>query len=210
MIQSVGIQPNQYPVEEQLQNLGLDTNSLSGKRVLDIGCGKSARLVRYLREYVIEAEGIDDEIWGDTYTINRDWRKIPREDGVYDVVVSHMALSILGSALRVDDAAGKITKNQRKHIQRWAEDLFLEGIREALRVMKPDGSFVYFPASFGSLRRKALDIVTSAGYCMEEEQVPISRAEYFVHPLTSRVEPQTLQTARVEYAHRTAVRKMNV
>lgn len=204
----VGVGHNLYPEQEQLQNLGLDIGSLSGKKVLDIGCGRSARLVRYLKERGIHAEGIDEEVWADQYTMKKDWRKIPREDGSYDVVVSHMALSILGSALTV--SVGKITKNEKKHLDRWAEDLFAGGIKEVLRVMKRDGIFVYFPASYGPLRRRAEEIVAAAGYYMEDECVPLSRPEYFVHPLTRRADPRILEAARKEYATRTIIRRKQI
>jgi len=201
-----------YPGEEQIQNLGLDIPSLSGKRVLDIGCGK-VNLVRHLRKQGIDAEGIDTDVPEEPYIINGDWRRISREDGTYDVVVSHFGFlhgSLTHSRLARDPKlVSGISRPDQRRITKEVRDSFLGGLREALRVLKPDGVLRYFPSSYGGFREEAERLVTRAGYSIQEELVPVSRA-YLLDQVISPFPPEIRERQKREYSYRTVIRRRQV
>lgn len=83
----------QMPVSIQLRALGLIERKLRGKRILDVGCGKEARLVRYLKK-----QGIDplvEKVDGETFLMKRAVtgireEGIPRPDNYYGLVTANM------------------------------------------------------------------------------------------------------------------------
>ena len=98
-------QPKPTPVDIQLRVLGLTEGVLDElkkgrSRVLDVGCGKDAFLVRFLRGRGINAEGLDFRIQENakenfliTYCMPKGIKManeiIPRPDNYYDLVISH-------------------------------------------------------------------------------------------------------------------------
>lgn len=148
----------QFPVIWQLARLGLDkekVREIKGKTALDFGCG-SGGLVKFLVKNGIKAEGIDpDAPEGDNFmrqkveSIYPLEGSIPREEEVYDVVLSN-SNNVFCLAF-----SNRIETSRRMAIVRGMRDLtylneFDENIRymeveahlmmmEALRVLKKGG-----------------------------------------------------------------------
>jgi len=86
----------EYSPELQLEIFGLRATDLIAP-VLDLGCGKSGELVRYLNVMGVEAVGIDrmvdSSLGGSTSLIQADWLEFRLEPGVWGTILSHMAFS---------------------------------------------------------------------------------------------------------------------
>lgn len=82
----------EYSAELQLSLLGLEPGSLRGL-VLDLGCGKDARLVHHLRGLGIEAYGIDP-LGASEWVIGRDWLDFRFEPETWGTVLSHQGFSL--------------------------------------------------------------------------------------------------------------------
>ena len=158
-----------FPLIFQRESLGLEDSiveELKGKRVLDIGCGSEARLVRYLRQNCVDAEGIDQFSSSDPYILNQIIfpTPIPRESGTYDLVVAH-SLDIFDSGLtkygqiqkRVERAAGIVSLNLEDPVK---SARFV--LCESLRVLKTGGRLI---------TRPALDIERLKGYEISKEDI---------------------------------------
>lgn len=81
-----------YPAELQLKILGAQPAGLV-QPVLDLGCGKSGLLVRYLNALGIQAVGVDRVVEQSPHLIQADWLDYPLESERWGTVVSHMAFS---------------------------------------------------------------------------------------------------------------------
>ena len=151
------ITPTPSPVELQIKTLGL-AESLSWTRVLDIGCGRDALLVRYLREERgIDADGLDFRVPQTDYLIPFTMPKgikmarerIPRPDNHYSLVVSHCMddfySSIYSPGSKEEESRNEleelVRENPSSHILR--ADF---AILEALRVTQQGGKCIIYPA----------------------------------------------------------------
>lgn len=120
----------EYSPELQLSVLGLEIEGVKAP-VLDVGCGKGAGLVRYLRAQGIETWGLDREATGE-FVFAGDWLEFDYGEGRWGTVISHQAFSLhfLHHHFRGKEAA-------HRHG---------EGYAAILRGLRPGGAFVYVPA----------------------------------------------------------------
>lgn len=82
----------EYSPEFQLSILGIAPVGLM-EPILDIGCGKSGRLVRYLRMNGLNAFGVDRVVEPTSHLMKADWLSFKVEPGSWGTVISHMAFS---------------------------------------------------------------------------------------------------------------------
>jgi hypothetical protein len=93
------------PIELQVKSLQLSKERIRdlirmGGKVLDVGCGKQASLVCWLRELGIDAEGIDPNVETDEpflikQTVNGSAQQtIPRPDNYYVLIIAHQNTSL--------------------------------------------------------------------------------------------------------------------
>lgn len=82
----------EYDPELQLEILGIQLGELVPP-VLDLGCGKSGRLVEYLNRQGIQAIGVDRLVDALPSLIQADWLRYRLEPESWGAVVSHMAFS---------------------------------------------------------------------------------------------------------------------
>ncbi|HEX2987811.1 MAG TPA: class I SAM-dependent methyltransferase [Chloroflexota bacterium] len=82
----------EYSPELQLSILGIDPSELL-EPILDIGCGKSGQLVRFLRGLGLAAFGADRVVEASDYLMKADWLDLPMEPGSWGTVISHMGFS---------------------------------------------------------------------------------------------------------------------
>lgn len=82
-----------YPAELQLEVLGLDVHEIRGP-VLDVGCGFTAPLVRYLSACNIETYGFDRLVEEEGGCVRcEDWLAFDYSARSWGTIISHMALS---------------------------------------------------------------------------------------------------------------------
>lgn len=135
------------PPASQIELLGLarhDILALKGRRTLDIACGSQARLVNWLREVGVEAEGIDPTLNNGVPYLMKQWiggfgtadGRIPREDGTYQIVTANLCSPMITG---FSDIPG--LKVEPESIAKATGILF-----EALRVTASSGKFVCWPA----------------------------------------------------------------
>jgi len=82
----------EYPASLQLEILGIDPKTLQ-EPILDIGCGKHGTLATYLREFGLEAWGIDRLVMPLDYLIETDWLEFEFAPSTWGTIISHMAFS---------------------------------------------------------------------------------------------------------------------
>jgi hypothetical protein len=82
----------EYSSDLQLSVLQIDIKTLQAP-VLDIGCGKNARLVHYLNAKGIEAYGIDRHNFEATYLSNIDWLEYDYGSEKWGTIVSNLGFS---------------------------------------------------------------------------------------------------------------------
>ncbi len=82
----------EYSPALQLEVLGLRPDELL-EPVLDLGCGRSAALVRHLVAAGIDAQGLDLDVEDDGIVRPGDWLDTPLTPGHWGTVISHMAFS---------------------------------------------------------------------------------------------------------------------
>lgn len=122
-----------YSPALQLEVFGLRVTDLIAP-VLDLGCGKSGELVRYLNANGVDAVGIDRMVDGslDGVLIQIDWLEFELEPGAWGTVLSHMAFS------------------NHFVFQHWYKygqvQPYACQYMAVLRALKPGGSFYYTPA----------------------------------------------------------------
>ncbi|MBN2042239.1 MAG: class I SAM-dependent methyltransferase [Candidatus Aenigmarchaeota archaeon] len=136
----------QYNIRTVLFDVGLDPSHFDG-RVLDIGCGKEARVVVYLNENGIEADGVDPELTIEKpFLIKRDASKgIPKPDNHYDFAYSSMSLFKDGGASNRYFII-KLTDEKRFDvIYTGRKNCMLRTVNEVVRVLKPGHDFAVWP-----------------------------------------------------------------
>jgi len=182
MIEMSNEDPNtwQHSPEAQLGQLGLsleDVLRINGK-VLDVGCGADAYFVHYLRELGIDAEGTDPRVKGRApFLIRKDITcsgAIPRDDGAYALVVSHMNSALYQATniyleLLKEQVPGSNQRIDENHAFRKIIARVI--ILEALRVTdKSSGMFVCHPAIDG-LAEELSDVVAEHGFQISKERI---------------------------------------
>lgn len=154
----------EVPVEFQMGLLGLDDNSLRGKRGLDIGCGKG-KLVEHLRGLGCDFEGIDGEVETPNDYLMRQMiygthpmeGAIPRPDNHYGLAVSFQNYSLnraltLSGEVKSDLAAQLrqiISPDRHDEAMEQQQDLSMNGqfiVYEALRVVSLGQRVVFYPS----------------------------------------------------------------
>jgi hypothetical protein len=121
----------EYSPQLQLDLLGLDIKQIK-QPVLDVGCGKTGGLVRFLRKQGIDAYGIDHQMdMQAEYLTIIDWFDYAFESGKWGTIVSNMAFSNhLVYAFRNDTALF---------------GSYLEKYKEILQSLQIGGAFYYAP-----------------------------------------------------------------
>lgn len=124
------VQCAEYAATLQVRVLNLDLDSLLDP-ILDLGCGETAGLVRYLRAKGREAFGVDRIAPAEDFILGKDWLALTLEPGAWGTVISHLGLSnhFLHHHLR---PGGQAERYAHKYM-------------EILRALKPGGSFIYSP-----------------------------------------------------------------
>ncbi|HLD04087.1 MAG TPA: hypothetical protein VJG90_00045 [Candidatus Nanoarchaeia archaeon] len=140
-----------FSPELQLDNLGIDLIRVKKAKILDVGCGRNADLVNFLRNQGIEAEGIDGLVHNEDHLIQGwvlDLKSIPRPSKNYGVVVTHMNPSLY------DPRTDKNEKNAENFSWRAARIIL-----EMLRVVQQSGELRCFPSlKFLDEKIKRLDL----------------------------------------------------
>jgi hypothetical protein len=83
---------SEYSPQLQLEVLGINPDTLL-QPVLDLGCGKSGRLVTYLRSLGMDASGVDRLVDPVEGLFAADWFNLPLTTGHWGTILSHMAFS---------------------------------------------------------------------------------------------------------------------
>ena len=152
--------PGKLGLVVELLSLGLDQNmleSLRGERVLDLGCGKEAHLVHYLRELGIDAEGIDPALsqknsflMKRAVTYSPFKRPIPREAESYKLVLAlgnpviydlNRAVEAMKAYAGYPRILGNLCRIPDK--MDYLDSKFM--IEESLRVLRSDGKMIIAP-----------------------------------------------------------------
>lgn len=92
VIQNGEVVCEQYKPETQLIIMGIKLPTIKGP-VLDLGCGESGNLVRYLRKKKIIAVGIDRLVDEEKHLISADWLRTSYGEGKWGTIISHMAFT---------------------------------------------------------------------------------------------------------------------
>ena len=169
---------HQYPVFEQLRDFGLtlrDVKNIGGK-VLDIGCGIDANLVRHLRDNDIDAEGIDPLVRGEEdFLIKQEVAGvkpnpgyIPRENSTYKLILGYMnPLLFVGHFIQrinrimkgakgnplVDKRSFRETNKQIREYKRNARQKGKILVQESLRLLDKNGGKIIFYLGIGVLEQ---------------------------------------------------------
>ena len=83
---------SEYLPSLQIDLLGIDINDLT-EPVLDIGCGKEARLVEFLRSQGIEAFGMDRFVEPSSYLAQTGWFEFDFQPDKWGTILSHLGFS---------------------------------------------------------------------------------------------------------------------
>ncbi len=83
---------SQYSAKKQIEVLNINIDKLGGK-IIDLGCGKDANLVKYLRSHNLEAFGIDRYKFKDPYLENISWLDFNFKNNYYGGIIAHMSFS---------------------------------------------------------------------------------------------------------------------
>lgn len=123
----------EYSPELQLRLFDINLRFIK-QPVLDIGCGKAAPLVSYLRAHNIEAFGIDRTLsQRSTYLVKGDWLNINLGSRKWGTVISNMAFTNHFIYTQHYDKG-----QQSKHFGRY---------KAILDSLQEDGSFIYAPSA---------------------------------------------------------------
>jgi SAM-dependent methyltransferase len=120
----------EYPAALQLKLLGLDPATLA-EPILDLGCGRHARLVRALRRRGKQAWGVDRDAPPGTFVTCADWLDAPLAPTAWGTVISHQAFSVQFRFHDLRSGPGA-ERYARKYM-------------EILRALRPGGTFAYAP-----------------------------------------------------------------
>jgi hypothetical protein len=135
-VRHVGAVPSEavcaeYSAETQLRVLGLDLRSMH-EPVLDVGCGAEAHLVAAMRQFGLDATGIDRHAEAE-HTIAADWSEFRFAPSSWGTVVSHLAMSLHFVHRHLGADAEPAQRYARKYM-------------EILKSLQVGGSFVYAPS----------------------------------------------------------------
>ena len=122
---------DEYSAELQLRLLAVDIDSLH-EPVLDLGCGSSGTLVRFLRDEGVAAIGVDRLAPRETGFVRADWFDAPLEDAQWGTVLAHQSLS-LHFLFHHQHATGQ--EERHAHL-----------LMHVLRSLRPGGRFCCTPA----------------------------------------------------------------
>lgn len=136
---------------EQVKNLGLEKviENCRGISILDVGCGRTMRLTRYLRGKGFNVEGIDEGVVQDYAGLIRQLIEaeypnegcIPRDKENYDLIISHQN-PVLNSSLTAlaetwcFQMMGGIIEVEKSEII----------LSEMTRVTKKSGAIIIYPS----------------------------------------------------------------
>jgi SAM-dependent methyltransferase len=121
---------SEYSPEFQLGLLGLNVKTIL-QPVLDLGCGKSGILVKYLRQQGINAIGVDRIVDNDPALRETDWFDVDFKPESWGTIISHMAFSN-HFIFHHQYKNGKPRQYARLYMQ-------------ILQSLKPGGVFIYSP-----------------------------------------------------------------
>lgn len=146
----------EYSPQLQMELLGLEPQGLL-EPVLDLGCGKTAELVQFLRSKGLVATGIDRLGTGE-FAVARDWFDVRFEPNSLGTIVSHLGFSLhfLHHHWHPGDRAYA----------------FARKFMELLASLKPGGMFIYAPGL--PFIEPLLD---EALYAVEKRSLPPALAE---------------------------------
>lgn len=165
----------QYPIDFIILNLGLKVDELRGKRVIDIGCGRDANLVRYLRGKGVEAEGIDVELREENKYIEQvKASRMRKRANRYDMAVSHNAHfkdGMLSDLYAVTILAGR--EAAKAQYERNEVEL-VRIIDQTIKALKPGCSFVIWPAPL-QLLYQINGYLGNKGVSIGNEEIPSGR-----------------------------------
>lgn len=121
---------SQYSPELQLALLSLDDAALLDP-ILDLGCGRAARLVEFLRDLGQAVCGIDRSAVETPHVFKMDWFTFPLEHVQWGTVLSHMAFSV---------------HFLHHHLRRGGQpERYAQRYMAILRALKIGGCFAYTP-----------------------------------------------------------------
>lgn len=121
---------SEYSAPMQLRVLQVESAELK-EPILDIGCGRKANLVRYLRGIGLEAYGLDRSLDPRDYLVRNNWLEQEYVPDSWGTVISHLAFS---------------NHFVRNHLRRKGNYFkYAEKYMEILRSLKLGGSFIYVP-----------------------------------------------------------------
>lgn len=83
---------SEYSAELQLEILHIDYTLLM-EPILDIGCGKEAKLVRFIRSKGLEAFGFDRLVVDESYIHKNDWLEFEYITGKWGTIISNLGFS---------------------------------------------------------------------------------------------------------------------
>lgn len=121
---------SEYSPEFQAEILGLQPHCLL-EPVLDLGCGKSGQLVRYLNACGVKALGVDRLVDADTNLVESDWFTFHLVPNSWGTIISHMAFS------------NHFIFNHR--YQKGDPERYARQYIKILSSLKPNGAFYYSP-----------------------------------------------------------------
>ena len=150
---------------------GLDPITFYGK-LLDVGCGRNANFVEYLRRRGIPADGIDPRVEKEAdYLMHSDASSIPRPDRYYDFATATTVFFDYGTeasryfltALRGGTVASREEPQARKRM--------VGAVREISRVLKTGSRPVIWPEPRNLINHSAREI-TELNVEISREDVP--------------------------------------
>jgi len=122
----------EYSAEFQINLLQLNLEKLK-EPILDIGCGKSGYLVKYLKSKNKEVLGIDRLIINETdYLLKTDWNEFEFKEQTWGTIISNMAFS--------NHMIYAVNYDQDKY------ELIVRKYKEILNSLKVGGEFIYAPS----------------------------------------------------------------
>lgn len=144
---------------EIIQCMGFDYLSFTG-RLLDIGCGRYAKFVEFLRTRQINAEGIDPRIDPEcSYLMCGEASAIPRLDDYFDYAMSHYSAFRTGIKIGDDPLCSHLIdlpefRTTCDFVYSGFRDQLVKTLFETLRVLRSGGRFVIYPSPMEMLDKE--------------------------------------------------------